>query len=243
MIWRGVETVPGAPEAIDLLRRRGASFAFVTNSAARTPAQVAAKLETHGIPDAEDVVITSAMAAAAMVSPGDRVLAVGSDGLREALLDRGVELIRPGESGSRSIDVVAVGITTDFDYAAMTEAMRAIRDGARFIATNDDATFPDANGLLPGNGALVAAIATCAEQAPEIAGKPYAPIASFVRDRLGDDGVMIGDRPETDGRFAESVGYDFALVLTGVVGAADLPVDPSPRFVADDILSLLEELA
>ena len=120
--------------------------------------------------------------------------------------------------------------------------MRAIRSGARFVATNDDATFPDADGLLPGNGALVAAIAASAEQPPEIAGKPHAPIASLVRDRLGDVGIMVGDRPETDGLFATSVGYDFALVLTGVVGADDLPVEPTPRFVADDLATLVRTL-
>lgn len=237
MIWRGVETIPGAPEAIDRLRRSGVPFAFVTNSALRTPAQVADKLASHGIPGAEEFVVTAAMAAASMVEPEARVLAVGSDGLREALVARGAALVDSGR-----VDVVALGITMDFDYHAMTAAMRAIRGGARFIATNDDATFPDADGLLPGNGALVAAIATCAEQQPEIAGKPHAPIASFVRERLGDVGIMVGDRPETDGLFATSVGYDFALVLTGVVGADDLPVEPSPRFVADDLLSLVEEL-
>lgn len=237
VIWRGSETVPGAPEAIAALRRRGVPFAFVTNSAARTPSQVADKLASHGIADAEDAVITAAMAAAAMVEPGERVLVVGSDGLREALRERGAVLVETGPA-----DAVTVGIAMDFDYSMMSDAMRAIRAGARFIATNDDATFPDAGGLLPGNGALVAAVATCAERRPEIAGKPHAPIAAFVRERLGEDGIMVGDRPETDGLFAESLGYDFGLVLSGVVTADALPVEPEPRFVADDLLSLTQRL-
>lgn len=198
---------------------------------------MAAKLASHGIPDAEPLVITAAMAAAAMVASGDRVLAIGSDGLRHAMTERGAVLVDDG-----TIDAVALGITTDFDYTMLAAAMRAIRAGARFIATNDDPTFPDADGLLPGNGALVAAVATCAEQAPEIAGKPHEPIARFVRDRLGDAGVMIGDRPDTDGLFAEALGYDFALVLSGVVSSEDLPVVPTPRFVADDLLALVDEL-
>lgn len=237
MIWRGRETVPGAPEAVEELRRTGAPIAFVTNSAARTPRQVAEKLATHGIADAEDLVITAAMAAASMVEPGRRALVIGSDGLREAMTARGVELVDSG-----TVDVVAVGITAQFDYAMLTDAMRAIRAGARFIATNDDATFPDADDLLPGNGALVAAVATCAEREPEIAGKPHPPIVAMVRQRLGAIGIMVGDRPETDGLFARAMGYDFALVLSGVVGADDLPVDPAPRFVADDILRLVHQL-
>ncbi len=237
MIWRGTDTIPGAPEAIAAVRAAGEPLAFVTNSALRTPAQVGEKLASHGVPDAEDLVITAAMAAAAMVEPGSKVLVIGSDGLHTAMNDRGVEVVSDGAA-----DAVAVGITMAFDYDALTRAMRAIRGGARFIATNDDSTFPSADGLLPGNGALVSAVATCAETEPEVAGKPHAPIADIVRARLGDDGVMVGDRPDTDGLFALSVGYDFALVLSGVVGAADLPVEPSPRFVADDILSLVEQL-
>ena len=237
MIWRGTETVPGAPEAVAALRSAGHPIAFVTNSAQRTPVQVAAKLASHGIPDAEDLVVTAAMAAAEMVEPGARALAIGSDGLLEALRARDVELVDDGPA-----DVVVLGISLRFDYDAMTRAMQAIHGGARFIATNTDATFPDADGgLLPGNGALVAAVATAGGVTPDVAGKPHEPIAALVRERLGSSGVMVGDRPETDGLFATAVGYDFALVLTGVVGPDDLPVEPSPRFVADDLLALVNE--
>lgn len=237
VIWRGAEPIPGAAEAVAALRGAGCAVAFVTNSAQRTPAQVAAKLAEHGIPDAEPLVVTAAMAAATMVVPGERVLAVGSDGLLDALRARGVEMVDDGPA-----DAVVVGITTTFDYDAIRRAMEAIRAGARFVATNTDATFPAAGGtLLPGNGALVAAIATAAGVEPAVAGKPHPPIATLVGDRLGPDGIMVGDRPETDGRFAAAVGYDFALVLTGVVGADDLPVEPTPRFVAVDLASLVTE--
>ena len=229
--------MPGAPEAVERLRRAGTHLAFVTNSAQRTPAQVAAKLARHGVPDAEDLVITVAMAAATMVSPGDRVLAVGSDGLFEALSDRGVETVTSGR-----IDAVIMGLLTDFDYSHMTAAMKAVRSGARFIATNDDSTFPDADGLLPGNGALVASVATASAIDPTVAGKPHAPMAELVRDFLGGDGIMVGDRADTDGQFARRVGYEFALVLSGVVGADDLPVDPEPDMIFDDLLAMVSEL-
>lgn len=237
MIWRGPRTVPGAPEAVSRLREAGAHLAFVTNSAQRTPSQVAAKLAAHGVPDAEDLVITAAMAAATMVEPGDRVLAIGSDGLTEALNDRGVESVTSGR-----VDAVVMGLLPEFDYSHMTAAMAAVRAGARFIATNDDSTFPDAHGLLPGNGALVASVATAAEAEPEVAGKPHAPMAELVRDFLGADGIMVGDRADTDGQFARRVGYRFGLVLTGVVGADDLPVDPAPDMIFDDLSSMVDHL-
>jgi len=237
VIWRGSRTVPGAPEAVERLRRAGTHLAFVTNSAQRTPSQVAEKLAQHGVPDAEDLVITAAMAAATLVSPGDRVLAIGSDGLIEALSDRGVESVSSGR-----IDAVIVGLLTDFDYSHMTAAMKAIRAGARFIATNDDSTFPDADGLLPGNGALVASVATASAVDPIVAGKPHAPMAELVREFLGADGIMVGDRADTDGQFARRVGYRFGLVLSGVVGADDLPVDPAPDMIFDDLSAMVNDV-
>ncbi|MDH3683815.1 MAG: HAD-IIA family hydrolase [Acidimicrobiia bacterium] len=238
VVWRGTETVPGSPEAILRLREAGCPLAFVTNSALRTPRQVADKLAHHGIPGAEPEVITSAMAAASLVEPGERVVVVGADGLTAALSERGAELVASGPA-----DAVVVGLTHDFDYDDLTRAMRALRDGARFVATNDDATFPVADQLLPGAGSIVAAVATASGAEPEVAGKPHATIAGFVRRQLGDDGIMVGDRPETDGLFARALGYRFGLVLTGVVSASDLPVQPEPDLVRPDLAALVAALS
>ena len=121
VIWRGSETVPGAPQAVASLRAAGIPLAFVTNSAMRTPAQVAAKLAHHGIPDAESEVITAAMAAATMVEAGERVLAIGSEGLHTALVGVGAELVEDGPA-----DAVVVGITMSFDYDDMVRAIIAL---------------------------------------------------------------------------------------------------------------------
>lgn len=236
VIWRGTDTVPGSPEAVAELRAAGVPIAFVTNSAMRTPAQVAAKLAHHGIADAEPEVITAAMAAATMVEPGERVLAVGSEGLLVALREAGAELVDAGP-----VDAVVVGISMSFDYDDMTRAMRAIDGGARFIATNTDTTYPSQDGLLPGNGALVASIETATATAPTVAGKPHDPIAALVRQQLGGDGLMVGDRADTDGRFATAIGYDFGLVLSGVTSATDLPVEPTPVAVAADLRALVAD--
>lgn len=238
VIWRGTEPVPGASEAVAALRDGGHSVAFVTNSAARTPAQVAAKLALQGIDDAEELVVTSAMAAATLVQPGERVFVVGGAGLRQALIDVDAELVDDGGP----VDAVAVGITPDFDYAMLHRAMTAIRAGARFIASNDDSTFPTESGLLPGAGALIAAVQTATDVPPEIAGKPHGPMAELVRSRFGTEGIMVGDRPETDGLFGQRLGYHFALVLSGVTVESDLPVEPTPKYVTADIAELVANL-
>lgn len=206
----------------------------MTNSALRTPGQVAEKLASHGIHDAEAEVVTAAMAAATMVESGERVLVIGSQGLHDAVTGRGAEVVTDGPASA-----VIVGITFDFDYDCMHRAMSAINGGARFIATNLDPTYPAADGFLPGNGALVAAVATAAEIEPTVAGKPFAPIAALTRALIGDHGIMVGDRPDTDGDFATEMGYDFGLVFSGVTKPADLPVTPTPSATADDLLALV----
>ena len=94
--------------------------------------------------------------------------------------------------------------------------------------------------MVYGNGALVAAVATASGVSPEVAGKPHAAVATLVRSKLGSEGMMVGDRPDTDGLFARAVGYRFGLVLSGVTTRDQLPVSPTPDDVADDLLELVD---
>jgi 4-nitrophenyl phosphatase len=132
---------------------------------------------------------------------------------------------------------VVVGWHRSFDFDGLHRAAAAIRNGARFVATNLDPTFPAAEGLLPGNGALVAAVATASGRAPEVAGKPEAPTVALVRRRFGTDGIVVGDRPSTDGVLASALDWPFALVLSGAAGPAgdEVVPDPAPPYVAQDL--------
>lgn len=236
VVWLADQPIPGAAEAVSELRRRGERIAFVTNNSYFTPADVAAKLERHGI-SADEGVVTSAMAAARLVEPGERVLVAGGPGVSEALVARGVEVVSDGDA-----DAVIVGFHREFDYERMRIAARAVQRGARLLATNDDPTYPTPDGPIPGGGAILAAIAAAAGVVPEIAGKPHPPMAELVREVLGDQGWMIGDRPDTDGRFAEALGYRFGLVLSGVTRPEQLPVVPIPELIAEDLLHLVRQL-
>jgi 4-nitrophenyl phosphatase len=191
---------------------------FVTNNSMSPIADQEAALATIGIPAVGDV-ITSAQAAASLVNAGERVLVCGGPGVVEAVGARGAQPIRSGRA-----DATIVGLDQDVDYWRIEAAARAVRSGARFVATNDDATYPTPLGPTPGAGALVAAVATAAGSAPVIAGKPYAPMAALVAERCGvtdlaefaASAIMVGDRYDTDGRFAQEIGCRFALVRTGV---------------------------
>jgi 4-nitrophenyl phosphatase len=240
VVWLGDEAIPGAADAVARLRGAGERTLFVTNNSNARAGDVEAKLARHGIPAAGDVV-TSAMAGASLVAPGERVLVCGGPGIAEAVELRGAEAVpndgRPGPAPA--VDVVMVGFHRDFDYERLRVATFALQAGARLVATNDDATYPTAEGILPGGGSLVAAVAYASGRAPAVAGKPHAPMADLVRALVGDDGTVVGDRPDTDGRFAVTLGWRFALVLSGVTQAGDLPVDPPPDVVADSLATLV----
>ncbi len=233
VVWLGDHPVPGAADAVAELRRRGEAVAFVTNNSAVPRSAVEAKLAAFGI-DPQGGVVTSAMAAAVLVEPGMTALVCGGPGIVEELEGRGVEVVRDGPA-----DVVVVGFHRDFDYERLRVAATAVRRGARLIATNDDATYPTPDGPIPGGGAIVAAVATAAGVDPVVAGKPHAPMVDLVRARVGPVGIGVGDRPDTDGRFARALGYRWALVLSGVTQEADLPVDPPPDLIAADLAALV----
>jgi 4-nitrophenyl phosphatase len=235
VVWLADDPIPGAAEAVARLRTTGEDLVFVTNNSSAPVAQVEAKLARHGIPAGGDVV-TSAMAAAALVAPGERVLVCAGPGVVEALEDVGAEPVRDGDA-----DAVIVGFHLDFDYERLRVAARAVRRGARLLATNDDASYPTPDGPIPGGGAILAAVTTATGATPEIAGKPHPAMAALVRARLGDTGVMVGDRLDTDGLFARALGYRFALVHTGVTPAG-VALDPTPDLTAPDLAALVSQL-
>lgn len=234
VVWLGSQPIPGAAGAVRRLRQAGEDVLFVTNNSFATLAEQEAKLDAFGIPAAGDVV-TSAVVGASLVDAGQRVVVLGGAGIVEAVRARGAVVVDDDRA-----DVVIVGLDRALSYDRLDRAARAVRRGARFIATNTDATYPTAHGLLPGGGAIVAAVAVASGAEPVVAGKPCEPAAEFIRHRLGAEGVMVGDRPDTDGAFARVLGYRFALVLSGVTSRSELPVEPAPDVVADDLASLVE---
>ncbi len=241
VVWLADVPVPGAAAAVQRLRDAGERVAFLTNNSWPRVADHVKKLTSIGISASPDDVVSSSMAAARLVEPGERVLLVGGPGVKEELEGRGAEVIEPGEGDPKTVRSVVVGMDVGFSFSRLAAATTALREGhARLIATNEDATFPTSHGLLPGAGSVVAAVATAGGVEPVFAGKPHQPVADLVLDRYGDISIMVGDRPSTDGRFARLLGVSFGLVLTGVTPAGHGPVEPAPDVEASDLTSLVE---
>lgn len=234
VIWLADRNIPGASEAVRRLRARQ-RVGVVSNNSNATVADYLAKLNRHGVPTDREDLITSAQVAATLVHPGERVFVCAGPGVVEAVEGRDAKVVDQGTA-----DAVIVGWTQSFDYDLLTRAANTVRRGARLIGTNDDATYPTPEGPIPGGGSLVAAVAYAAGVKATFAGKPFPPMVSAVRARFGSIDVMVGDRPSTDGLLAQKLGAKFGLVLSGVTGHRDMPVEPRPDIVADNLLALVE---
>lgn len=244
-MWRGSTTIPGASAAVGALRDAGHRVVFVTNDA-RPPAIKIERLDALGVASAEVVTSAEAASYACRDEPG-RIAVLGERSLCELLNVDGHDAVDlRDESRPNGVGAVVVGSHADWDRSRIGWAAELIASGARFLATNDDPTFPSSedgvNRLLPGNGALVAAVATASGCAPEVAGKPHAPMAALIEARFGSVDVVVGDQPATDGRFATVLDAAFALVLSGVTSAAELPTDPPAVMIGDDLAALVATL-
>jgi glycerol 3-phosphatase-2 len=224
VLYVGDQPVEGAAAALAQVRDRGVPVAFVTNNAARTPQVVAEQLRGMGVAATAQEVVTSAMAAAQRLAddlePGSAVLVVGGEGVRQALIDAG---LRPVSTADDHPVAVVQGWAAEVGWRMFAEATVAVRAGARWVATNLDPTLPSPRGPLPGNGSMVAALATALGRTPEAVGKPEpALFQTALRLSLGDRPLVIGDRLDTDIAGARAAGIPSLLVLTGVSAPIDL---------------------
>jgi len=239
VVWLMHQPIAGSVNAIESLRNAGHRVLFVTNNSFSVVADQENALAKIGI-DAHNDVVTSSQAAGALLRSGERVLLGGGPGAVEAIKNAGAilagrsddhthgdsDLQQINSESDQEFDVVMIGYHATFDYRGLTRLSNAVRNGARLIATNDDATYPTPHGLIPGGGSILAAVVAASGVEPIIAGKPHKPMADLVRQVLGindlSDAWMVGDRPSTDGLFAQTVGCKFAQVLTGISSVGDI---------------------
>ena len=167
-------------------------------------------------------------------------MVLGEEGLRTALVAAGLTVV---DTSAAKVETVVVGWDRGFDYAELAAASVLIQRGASLVASNADASYPVEDGLvLPGAGAILAAIQTATGARAEVVGKPNAPIFRAALDRAGGGRpLVIGDRLDTDIEGARRLGWDSLLVLTGITGRADLgAATVTPTYVAERLAELVE---
>ncbi|WP_010480015.1 HAD-IIA family hydrolase [Thermococcus zilligii] len=251
VIYRGNRPVEGAKELIDFLKRRGIPFIFLTNNSTRDPSMYREKLLSMGIDVPEDRIVTSGLAARLYMEkhfrPG-RVFVIGGEGLLREMERLGwgvIEVEKARNGGWKEIEYVVVGLDPSLTYEKLKYATLAIRNGAKFIGTNPDTTYPAEEGLYPGAGAIIAAIKAATDTEPLIIGKPNGPVYEVAREKLGEveEIWMVGDRLDTDIAFAKRFGMKAVMVLTGVSTLEDIEGSGiNPDLVLPDVGELIKYL-
>lgn len=231
VVYLGNDPIAGVERALGELEDAGWHVLFATNNSARPPGEVVDKIHrVSGYRPAEAQIITSALVAASLVEEGP-VMVMGEHGITEAVEAAGFEVT---DTAADAATVIA-GLDRGLSYDRVARAAAAVRSGARFIATNQDSTFPTPTGLLPGAGACIAAVEVASGVVGTYAGKPSDAMRRMIEERCPDGDIwMIGDRPDTDIALAAWPRWRSILVLTGVTADPD-QANPAPDVVAADL--------
>jgi len=250
VLWRGESVVPGAPEAIARLRGAGKRLFFLTNNSSQPRRVYVEKLTRLGMPADEDEIATSASITAAYLesqgAAGKSVFAVGGPGISDELGRVGINVVTVADPEERDLDCdyVVVGLDKNFRYEMLHRAQQCLIRGAGFIATNRDGQYPVENGVIPGGGSMVAAIAAAAEREPLTMGKPEPLGLQLLLQLAGvapQDAMMIGDRLDTDILCGNRCGVPTTLVLTGV-GTREQAAAAPEGFAPARVVATLAEL-
>ncbi|MGQ9833251.1 MAG: HAD-IIA family hydrolase [Candidatus Villigracilaceae bacterium] len=248
VLWRDQEPIGDLQRIFSRLQTLDLQVMLATNNATRTPAQYVEKLHRFGVEVSTRQIVNSAIAAAHLLSErfpqGGTLYVIGETGIRMAVQERGFTLL---EDFSRETTPLAVVVSMDrsVTYQKLRAATLFIRAGAAFYATNTDRTFPTPVGLVPGAGAIVAAVSAATDQQPIVAGKPQPVMMQICLERMGlhpQQVLVVGDRLETDIAGGQAAQCHTALVLSGVstpqqANAWHPPVD----LIVSDLTALLEK--
>lgn len=232
VVYRGERALPGSAQALTRLAEAGERTLFITNNSTRTPEMAAEKIvSVTGVEVSADDVVSSPMATVGLLRPSDGpVFVVGEEGVFDAVARAGLSITDSGDDAGS----VVVGLARSVSYDLLSEAMKALRAGARFIATNNDPTLPTETGLKLGAGAIVAALEASSGRSPLIAGKPHAPMRELIKSKGVTDAWVIGDRLDTDIALARyDDGWTSILVLTGVTSRSEASGGEADHVVDD----------
>lgn len=222
VLVRGRTPIPGAQDFLARLEKTQSQYLILTNNPIYTPRDLAHRLVAEGLHISEQRLFTSAMATAQFLAqqrPHGKAFVIGETGLTQALHQIGYVLtnVQP--------DYVVLGDTTFYNFDHITQAIRLVLGGARFIATNPDPSGPSESGTVPACGAMAALIEKATGVKPYFVGKPNPLMMRRALNYLGahsENAVMVGDRMDTDVIAGMEAGMDTILVLTGVTRPEDI---------------------
>jgi NagD protein len=243
VLVREQHAIDGADRFLGRLRELGRPFMLLTNNSIYTPRDLAARLRASGLDVPESAIWTSALATARFLSdqrPGGSAYVVGEAGVTTALHEAGYTLTE------RDPDYVVLGETRTYSFERITQAIRLIADGARFIATNPDNVGPTPDGPLPATGSVAALISRATGVDPYYVGKPNPLMMRSALNAIeahSETTAMIGDRMDTDIVAGLEAGLETVLVLSGVTTPGEVEAySYRPSRIVDSVADLVDSL-
>ncbi len=240
-IYRGNMPLPYSKEFIEFLREQGIKFLFLTNNSTQLPIEYVRKLKSMNIESDENEILTSGVATAIYLSnlkKNGKSYVIGEEALKKAIKDVDWDITEETDY----VDAVVVGLDRSFNFEKLRKANYLIRNGAKFIATNPDKTFPMENRIDPGAGSLVAAVSAASEKKPIVIGKPSLYMGKIALSKLGlksSEVGIIGDRLDTDILLGKRLKAKTFLVLTGISKKEDISKSKiKPDFVFENLKEL-----
>ncbi len=226
VLLRGKTLIPGADTFINQLNSESFEYLILTNNSLYTARDLEHRLSLIGLQVPARRIFTSAMATARFLNtqmPNGKAYVIGESGLTQALHEIGFIQtdVQP--------DYVVLGEVNNYNFDQITTAVRLIKAGAIFIATNPDPTGPTENGVIPSTGSLAALIEKSTGHAPFFIGKPNPLMMRSALRYLGvhsENTIMIGDRMDTDVVAGVMSGLGTILVLSGVSHPEDVKLFP-----------------
>lgn len=272
VIYRGEKLLPGAKETLNLLRRRGEEICFLSNNSTLSRWGYLRKLTRLEIQVSLEELFPSSYLAAVYFKTlesvfddsfgmqensseyfqvrdrkkGDqgrrkeRLFIIGEEGLFEELSKAGLNIVQEVSEA----DYVVVGMDRKFNFKKLCQAYDAISNGAKFIATNTDLTYPLENKTIPAAGAIVKAIEVSTGKPPLVLGKPEVfglETVMKARKYSPENTIIIGDRLETDILAGRRMKITTVLVLSGISSQKEMEKLPPSRR-PDYVISSLQDL-
>lgn len=242
VLWRGSQPLPGLVQLFELIHLTDTPYVLATNNASRSPMDDSRRLADLGVTVDPGRILTSGLAASQMLPeqcpPPGPVFIIGTENLVSVFTEAGYDIVDRGKDAQ----AVVVGFDRQLTWHKLAEASLALANGAFFLGTNPDPSFPSERGLVPGNGAQLAALTAATGIKPLIVGKPEPMMYALSLDKLGSEPsqtLAVGDRLETDILGGLRAGFQTALLLTGVSSRDDLDhTSFQPEHIFADLIDL-----
>jgi len=234
--------LPGAVDALAMIRDAGIPTCLLTNTTSRTKTQVTDTLRALGFSvDAEEIVTVASATAShiALLHPGARCLLVNSGDVNPDL--RGVRLVGP-DTPPEDIDVVILGgAGVEYDYATLNLVLDCVLRGAALLAMHRNLVWRTDAGLRLDTGAFLLGLERASNVSATVIGKPAPAMYEEGILQLGLERAhvaMIGDDLDTDVRGAQAAGIIGAQVRTGKFRPFELDHGTPPDVLLDSFASV-----